>query len=136
MAPEQINRQPVDARTDVYAMGIVLFQMLAGQVTFSSTTIQGLLFQHGYTPPRPIREINPSIPPALEQIILRALEKVPAQRYQSAEAMAQALELALSPLPDHPAPVSNMSTYSLSYPYQQKEEENAGDICPNCGIVL
>src|SRR5947208_13415710 len=46
MSPEQINRQPVDARSDVYALGIVLFQMLTGEIPFSSTTIQGLLFQH------------------------------------------------------------------------------------------
>ena len=114
MAPEQINRQPVDARTDVYAMGIVLFQMLAGQVPFSSTTVQGLLFQHVYTPPRPIREINPSIPPALEQIILRALAKVPAQRYQSAEAMAQALEAVL-PLSTHPFSAPPTANYATAY---------------------
>lgn len=111
MAPEQINKQAVDARTDVYAMGIVLFQMLTGQVPFSSTTIQGLLFQHVYTPPRPIREINPSISPALEQIILQALAKAPAHRYQSAEAMAQALERA-APLSTHPHSTPSTTNYA------------------------
>src|SRR5437764_11226333 len=114
MAPEQINRQPVDARTDVYALGVVLFQMLSGQVPFSSTTIQGLLFQHVYTPPRPIREINPSISPALEQIILQALAKAPAHRYQSAEAMAQALERAV-PLSTHPLSAPPTSNYASPY---------------------
>jgi serine/threonine protein kinase len=94
MAPEQINRQPVDARTDVYALGIVFFQMLTGQVPFTSTTIQGLLFQHVYTPPKPVRELNPNVPEALEKIIFRALAKAPAERFPSAEAMAQALEAA------------------------------------------
>src|SRR5256714_7261303 len=114
MAPEQINKQRVDARTDVYAMGIVLFQMLTGQVPFSSTTIQGLLFQHVYTPPRPIREVNPSISPAVEQIILQALAKAPAHRYQSAEAMAQALERA-APLSTHPLSTPSTTNYASSY---------------------
>ena len=96
MAPEQINRQPVDARTDVYALGIVFFQMLSGQVPFSSTTIQGLLFQQVYTPPKPVREVNPNVPEVLEKIILRALAKAPEQRFPSAEAMAQALEAVLT----------------------------------------
>src|SRR6266567_5840516 len=97
MAPEQINRQAIDARTDVYALGIVLFQMLSGQVPFTSTTVQGLLFQHVYTPPKSIRELNPSVPVVLEQIIARALAKAPEHRYQSAEAMALALEAIHAP---------------------------------------
>jgi len=96
MAPEQINRQPVDARTDVYALGIVFFQMLTGQVPFTSTTIQGLLFQHVYTPPKSVRTINPNVPEVLENIISRSLAKAPEQRFPSAEAMAQALEATLT----------------------------------------
>ena len=92
MAPEQINRQPVDARTDVYALGIVLFQMLTGRIPFSSTTVDGLLFQHVYTAPMSAREVNPYVPEILEQIIYRALAKAPEHRFQSAEAMAVALE--------------------------------------------
>ena len=94
MSPEQINGKPVDARTDVYALGIVLYQMLAGEVPFHSTTVPGLLFQHVYTPPRPIREVNPYVPEILGQITAKAMAKAPEDRFQSAEAMAQALESA------------------------------------------
>ena len=94
MSPEQINGKAVDARTDVYALGIVLYQMLAGEVPFHSTTIQGLLFQHVYTIPRFIREVNPHVPEILEQITAKAMAKAPEDRFQSAEAMAQALESA------------------------------------------
>jgi serine/threonine protein kinase len=94
MSPEQINGKPVDARTDVYALGIVLYQMLAGEVPFHSTTIQGLLFQHVYTPPRFITEVNPHVPEILGQITAKAMAKAPEDRFQSAEAMAQALESA------------------------------------------
>ncbi len=94
MAPEQINGEPVDARTDVYALGVVLFQMLTGEAPFHSTTVQGLLFQHVHTPPRPLREINPYVSETLAFIVARAMEKAPAARFQSAEEMAQALEAA------------------------------------------
>jgi serine/threonine protein kinase len=94
MSPEQINGKAVDARTDVYALGVVLFQMLTGEVPFHSTTIPGLLYQHVYTPPRPVREVNPYVPEILAQIVAKAMEKAPGDRFQSAEAMAQALEVA------------------------------------------
>ena len=110
MAPEQINRQPVDARTDVYALGIVLFQMLTGRIPFTSTTVDGLLFQHVYTAPMSAREVNPYVPEILEQIIYRALAKAPEHRFQSAEAMAVALE-AVQASPTHEISVDNYSTF-------------------------
>jgi len=94
MSPEQVNGEPVDARTDVYALGVVLFQMLTGEVPFHSTTVQGLLFQHVHTPPRPLREVNPYVSDTLAYIVARAMAKAPAARFQSAEEMAHALEAA------------------------------------------
>jgi serine/threonine protein kinase len=94
ISPEQINGKPVDARTDVYALGVVLYQMLAGEVPFHSTTVNGLLFQHVYTSPRSVREVNPYVPEILSQITAKAMAKAPEDRFQSAESMAQALETA------------------------------------------
>lgn len=96
MAPEQISGQPLDARTDVYALGIVLFQMLTGNVPFRADTDQALLFQQVHMTPPPVRDINPNVSETLAQITAKALEKAPEARFQSAELMAQALESALA----------------------------------------
>lgn len=98
MAPEQVNMKPVDARTDVYALGVVLFQMLTGQVPFQSSSALGLLYQQVNTIPLSARELNASVPETLAQISARALAKAPEARFQSAEAMAQSLEVVLTSL--------------------------------------
>ncbi len=96
MAPEQINRKDVDARTDVYALGVVLFQMLTGRVPFLSSTTTGLMYQHVHVAPPLVHDLNPAVPATLTQITAKALAKVPAARFQSAQAMAQALESAMN----------------------------------------
>ncbi len=93
MSPEQALGNPVDARTDVYALGVVLYQMLTGEVPFHSTTLQGLLYQHAYTPPPPVREKNLLVPESLARIAAKAMAKAPEDRFQTAEAMAQAMAL-------------------------------------------
>jgi serine/threonine protein kinase/formylglycine-generating enzyme required for sulfatase activity len=92
MAPEQATGQPIDARTDLYSVGVVLYQLLTGQVPFKADTPVAVLAKHTYEPPPLPRSINPDIPVPLEELLLRAMAKSPAERYQSAEEMAEDVE--------------------------------------------
>jgi serine/threonine-protein kinase len=91
MAPEQIQGQKVDGRTDIYALGIVLYEMLAGWVPFSATTPVAALYKQVNEPPPPLRQVNIAIPDWLEGVVLKALSKSPQDRYQRASDFADAL---------------------------------------------
>ena len=92
MAPEQIQQQPGPA-SDQYALAIVVYEWLTGVLPFSGSFTEILAQQISTTPP-PMRAIRPAISPAIEQVIMKALEKDPGQRYDSVRAFAQALEQA------------------------------------------
>ena len=96
MSPEQCQGGPVDGRADIYALGTMLFETLTGRTPFLGDNYPVLAHSHIYeTPPRP-RALNPAIHPAMEGVILTALQKNPFQRYQTARAMADALTHALN----------------------------------------
>ena len=92
LAPEQIEGDESTARTDVYALGALLFEALAGRPPFSGPSAAITLNKQLHEPPPYIRGFNPAIPRELAHIISRALAKQPGDRYESAEALARALE--------------------------------------------
>ena len=98
MAPEQAKGDELDARCDVYATGILLYEMLAGRVPFTAPTPLAVLTAHLTENPMPPRERAPDrgISPALEAVALHALAKDPAQRYATAGALAMAIRTALA----------------------------------------
>jgi serine/threonine protein kinase len=83
MAPEQAAADHVDARTDIYSLGIMMYELLTGQVPFRETNVFKVMVQHQQEVPRPPRELVPEIPPEVEAIILRAIAKQPDARFQS-----------------------------------------------------
>lgn len=96
MAPEQAQGQETDLRTDIYALGVVIFQMLTGRVPYDADTSASVLAQHIIAPIPSLASINPALPAAFEEVITKALAKEPAARYQSAAELATGLEAALS----------------------------------------
>jgi eukaryotic-like serine/threonine-protein kinase len=88
MAPEQLLAQTIDARTDIYAVGSILYEMATGQAPFYNQLATVLVEAILHQPPRPPRQLNSAISVRLEDIILKCLEKEPANRYQSAKELA------------------------------------------------
>ncbi len=96
MAPEQWQRGAVDSRADLYALGIMLFEMLTGRVPFEADTPYQMMFAHIQEPPPPICSLRPDLPSAVEAVIQKALAKDPQRRFQSAGEMAAAFKAVLA----------------------------------------
>ena len=92
MSPEQYLGEEADERSDVYALGCVLFEMLAGRPPFVAKAIGALVYKHLGELPAPPGRIVPGVPAALDRIVLRALAKEPGERFQTADDFARALE--------------------------------------------
>jgi len=91
MAPELVRREPGDRRVDVYALGVVLYEMLAGRRAFTGGSLEDIADAVLHQPVRPVHEVNPAIPKDLSDIVAQAMHREPDRRTRSARRLSQAL---------------------------------------------
>jgi hypothetical protein len=96
MSPEQGTGSKVDQRSDIYSLGVVLYEMATGRVPYQAETPIAVVFKHARDPLPPPRALNPALPQGVERVILKSLAKQPDDRYATAGAMVQALQTGLA----------------------------------------
>jgi serine/threonine-protein kinase len=92
MSPEQCQSKPLDPTSDIYSIGIILYEMLSGEVPFDGESTIQVVFKQLHDPPRPILELAPNVPASLAQVVMRALEKEPDRRQSSALQLSDELK--------------------------------------------
>jgi len=128
MSPEQATGDDTDFRSDLYALGIILFELLTGRPPFDDESTVSILLKHAQTPPPPVSEYMDKMNPELDAVLNKMLEKDPDNRYQSAKALKEALDRAISSESD----AERFKPGAMPYHPETKKKNDA----PGATVVL
>lgn len=126
MSPEQFTGEKIDTRSDIYSLGISLYQMVSGNLPFDGSTLKTVARQHFYEPPKPLNKINPMIPSKVSNLVQKMVEKEPENRFQNMEEVIQAIwKVRQSTAPDKDLipSVHTISIKRLDYDLQKISQE-------------
>lgn len=126
LAPELAKGEPASPQSDIYALGIVFYEMLTGDVPFKADQAIQIALQHMREPMPSVRKANPNVPQSVENIIIRATAKNPKLRYQSCDEMLNDLEKCMSPEHQNDKPFSLNDPIDKTPTKQEKEDIKAG----------
>ncbi len=121
LSPEQARGETLTASSDLYSLGVVMFEMLAGRPPFVGPTAVSIAMQHASATPPPLRQFSPLVPPVLEQLVNRTLQKEPEDRFNSALEMQQALRVCAKEIAHTKQPAAQ-STQSYSAHYSMNND--------------